>query len=386
MFDRAVARERTNRGCQMKVCVVGAGAIGGLLAVKLALAGETVSVIDRGPHLAAIRSKGLHLHWQDGTISKANVKAFDRAAEAGKQDLVVLGVKAYDLERVAEDIEDLLGAETMVMTVQNGIPWWYFQKEGGSFDGKRLETLDPNGILSEEYPPGPDHRLRRLSCRGLAAPGVIEHVEGERFPVGELDGRETERAKMISDALIKAGLKSRVITDIRAEIWLKAWGSLTFNPISALSHATMAGICRFPETRQLAVAMMTEAQAIASKLGITFRHTIEQRVEGAEKVGEHKTSMLQDLEAGKPLENEALVGAILEMGRLTDTPTPMIEAVYALVKLLDERHAGNRCAKSWCGCHHRGLGEALRHDGGPSAIGDRMGDTDLAISPARPPS
>ena len=270
------------------------------------------------------RSKGLHLHWQDGTVSKANVKAFDRAAEAGKQDLVVLGVKAYDLERVAEDIEDLLGAETIVMTVQNGIPWWYFQKEGGSFDGKRLETLDPNGILSRNIDPDRIIGCVAYPAAGLAAPGIIEHVEGERFPVGELDGRETERAKMISDALIKAGLKSRVITDIRAEIWLKAWGSLTFNPISALSHATMAGICRFPETRKLAVAMMTEAQAIASKLGITFRHTIEQRVEGAEKVGEHKTSMLQDLEAGKPLENEALVGAILEMGRLTDTPTPTI--------------------------------------------------------------
>ena len=151
----------------MKVCVVGAGAIGGLLAVKLALAGETVSVIDRGAHLAAIRSKGLHLHWQDGTIWKANVKAFDRTAEAGEQDLVVLGVKAYDLERVAEDIHHLLGAETIVMTVQNGIPWWYFQKEGGSFDGKRLESLDPDGILSKAYPPGPHHRLRRLSCRGV---------------------------------------------------------------------------------------------------------------------------------------------------------------------------------------------------------------------------
>ena len=172
----------------MKVCVVGAGAIGGLLAVKLALAGETVSVIDRGPHLAAIRSKGLHLHWQDGTISKANVKAFDRAADAGKQDLVVLGVKAYDLERVAEDIEDLLGAETVVMTVQNGIPWWYFQKEGGSFDGKRLETLDPNGILSRNIHPDRIIGCVAYPAAGLAAPGVIEHVEGERFPVGELDG------------------------------------------------------------------------------------------------------------------------------------------------------------------------------------------------------
>jgi 2-dehydropantoate 2-reductase len=178
----------------------------------------------------------------------------------------------------------------------------------------------------------------------MTAPGVIEHVEGERFPVGELDKSESERVKKISDALIKSGLKSRVLTDIRDELWLKAWGSLTFNPISALTHATMAGICRFPDTRKLAVAMMTEAQTIATKLGITFRHTIEQRVEGAEKVGEHKTSMLQDLEAGKQLENEALVGAILEMGKMTDTPTPVIESVYALVKLLDKVTQANSAA------------------------------------------
>jgi ketopantoate reductase len=328
----------------MKVCVVGAGAIGGLLAVKLAFSGETVSVIDRGAHLAAIRSKGLHLHWHDGNVWKANVKAFDKAADSGEQDLVILAVKAYDLPRVAQDIHHLLGPDTMVMTVQNGIPWWYFQKEGGSFDGRRLESLDPTGILSEAI-----HPDRILGCvaypaAAISTPGAIQHVEGERFPVGELDGSESERAKRISDALIKAGFKSRVINDIRAEMWLKAWGSLSFNPISALSHATMAGICRYPQTRQLAIAMMTEAQAIASKLGITFRHTIEQRVEGAEKVGEHKTSMLQDLEAGKPLENEALVGAILEMGRMTDTPTPVIESVYALIKLLDEVTQANRAA------------------------------------------
>jgi ketopantoate reductase len=328
----------------MKICVVGAGAIGGLLAVKFALAGETVSVIDRGAHLAAIRSKGLHLHWHDGTIWKANVKAFDKPAEAGEQDLVVLGVKAYDLHRVAQDIQHLFGPDTVVMTVQNGIPWWYFQKEGGRFDGRRLESLDPGGVLSDAI-----NADRILGCvaypaAAISAPGVIHHVEGDRFPVGDLDGTESERAKRVSDALIKAGFKSRVINDIRAEMWLKAWGSLTFNPISALTHATMAGICRYPETRRLAVAMMTEAQAIAAKLGITFRHTIEQRVEGAEKVGEHKTSMLQDLEAGKPLENEALVGAILEMGRLNDTPTPVIESVYALVKVLDDVTQSSRAA------------------------------------------
>jgi 2-dehydropantoate 2-reductase len=251
-------------------------------------------------------------------------------------------VKAYDLERVAQDIHHLLGPETIVMTVQNGIPWWYFQKEGGSFDGKRLETLDPHGILSDRIDAGRIMGCVAYPAAALVAPGIIEHVEGDRFPVGELDSRETPRAKMVSEAMIKAGLKSRVLTDIRAEMWLKAWGSLSFNPISALSHATMAGICRSPETRRLAVAMMTEAQSIAAKLGISFRHTIEQRVQGAEAVGEHKTSMLQDLEAGKPLEIEALIGAILEMGKLTNTTTPVIESVYALVKLLDEGTQANR--------------------------------------------
>jgi ketopantoate reductase len=322
-------------GCQMKVCVVGAGAIGGLLAVKLSFAGNAVYVVDRGAHLAAIKGKGLQLRWHDGAVWKSNVKAFDKAAEAGKQDLVVLAVKAYDLEAATQDIEHLFGPDTIVITVQNGMPWWYFQREGGNFDGRRLETLDPRGILSSSIDADRIMGCVAYPAAAIASPGVIEHVEGDRFPVGELDGRETKRVKMISDALSEAGLKSRVISDIRAEIWLKAWGSLTFNPISALSHATMAGICRFPETRRLAVAMMTEAQAIASKLGITFRHTIDQRIEGAEKVGEHKTSMLQDLEAGKPLEYEALVGAILEMGRLTATPTPVIESVYALIKLLD---------------------------------------------------
>jgi len=320
----------------MKVCIVGAGAIGGMLAVKLSCAGNTVSVIDRGAHLAAIKSKGLHLHWQDGTVWKAYVKACDSAADAGAQDLVVLGVKAYDLERAVRDFDGLLGPETMVMTVQNGIPWWYFQKEGGRFDGRRLDTLDPNGVLADRIDAD-----RILGCvaypaAALAAPGLIHHVEGDRFPVGELDGRETERVMLISETFVKAGLKSRVLTDIRAELWLKAWGTLSFNPISVLTHASMAGICRFPETRRLAVSMMAEAQSIAAKLGITFRHTIEERVEGAEKVGEHKTSMLQDLEAARPLETEALIGAILEIGRMTSTPAPVIEAVYALVKLLDE--------------------------------------------------
>ena len=320
----------------MKVCVIGAGAIGGMMAVKLAAAGEDVSVIDRGPHLAAIRSNGLKLRWQDGTIFSARVRAFEHAADAGEQDVIVLGVKSYDLEPASAHVGPLLRAETAVITVQNGIPWWYFQRHGGEFDGRALTTLDPNRVLGRAIAADRIIGCVAYPAASIVAPGVIEHIEGERFPLGELDGVETERAVRISDALTRAGLKSRVISDIRSEIWLKAWGSLTFNPISALSHATMEDICRFPETRRLAADMMAEAQTIAEKLGVTFRHTIEKRLEGAEKVGAHKTSMLQDVEAGRALETEALVGSILELGRLTGTETSAIASVYSLLRLLEK--------------------------------------------------
>jgi len=317
----------------MKICVLGAGAVGGIIAVRLALANEDVCVVDRGPHLAAIKKNGLKVRWQDGTIYSARIPAFEKVTEASKQDLVVLAVKSYDLEEAAQQIEHLLGAETAVMTVQNGIPWWYFQKERGSFDGTRLFSLDPNGTISNAIAVDRIIGCVAYPAAAVAAPGVVHHVNGERFPVGELDGRVTERVSRISEAFERAGLKSRIISDVRSEIWLKAWGTLSFNPISALSYASLAEICHFPESRQLAANMMAEAQAIAEKLSISFRHTIEKRLEGAEKVGEHKTSMLQDLEAGRPLETEALVGAILEMGKLTNTAAPTIAAIYAVLRL-----------------------------------------------------
>jgi 2-dehydropantoate 2-reductase len=223
------------------------------------------------------------------------------------------------------------------MTVQNGIPWWYFQKHGGPLDGTRLISLDPDEVLASTIDVDRIVACVVYPAATVVAPGVIRHVEGNRYPVGELDGRLSNRAREIEALLVNAGLKSRILTDIRAEIWLKAIGTLAFNPISSLTHATMAEICRFPDTRQLATTMMTEAQTIAEKLGITLRLTIERRIEGAEAVGAHKTSMLQDVEAGRPLEIEALIGAVLEMGRLTQTPTPAIDTVYALVKLLDKR-------------------------------------------------
>ena len=320
----------------MRICVVGAGAIGGLMAVKLAAAGNAVTVIDQGAHLAAIRQNGLKLIWEDGEEFSEAVTAVGGATEAGPQDLVILAVKAHFLEQVARDVDALLDQDTMIVTVQNGMPWWYFHNFGGALDGRRLETLDPSGILGRHIP-----AERIVGCvvypaGAVAAPGVIEHVEGDRFPVGELDGTTSDRVQRLHDLLVAAGFRSRILDDIRSEIWLKAWGNLSFNPISALTHATLEDICRFSQTRSLAAAMMAEAQAIGEKLGVTFRHTIEKRIAGAESVGAHKTSMLQDVEAGRSLETEALIGSILEMGRLTGTPAPAIEAVYACVMLLNK--------------------------------------------------
>lgn len=320
---------------QKKICVVGAGAIGGLLAAKFALAGEDVTVIDQGAHLAAIQKNGLKLEWHDGKVQTAKMKAVNKPAEAGKQDIVVLAVKAHFLDQVVRGIDSLLGPDTIVLTVQNGLPWWYFQRLGGEYDNHRLESLDPSGVLTKNIDP-----RRIVGCvvypaAAATAPGVIHHVEGDRFPIGELDGKVTERVKELHDVFIKAGLKSLVLPDIRSEIWLKAWGNLSFNPISALTHATLVDICQFAETRALAATMMKEAQDIAQKLGVTFRVSIDKRIAGAEAVGAHKTSMLQDVEAGRSLETEALIGSILEMAKLTNTAAPAIEAVYALVKLLN---------------------------------------------------
>jgi 2-dehydropantoate 2-reductase len=321
---------------QKKICIVGAGAIGGLLAAKFALAGEDVTVIDQGAHLAAIQKNGLKLEWHDGKVQTAKMKAVNKPSDAGKQDIVVLAVKAHFLDQVVRDIDSMLGPDTVVLTVQNGLPWWYFQKLGGQYDNHKLESLDPSGVLTKNIDPN-----RIIGCvvypaAAATAPGVIHHVEGDRFPIGELDGKDTPRVRELHDVFIKAGLKSMVLPDIRSEIWLKAWGNLSFNPISALTHATLVDICQFAETRELAATMMKEAQDIAQKLGVTFRVSIDKRIAGAEAVGAHKTSMLQDVEAGRSLETEALIGSILEMARLTNTAAPAIESVYALVKLLNK--------------------------------------------------
>jgi 2-dehydropantoate 2-reductase len=319
----------------MKIAIIGAGAVGGLVGTKLALAGEQVTFIARGANLDAIRRNGMKLIIGDGTEQVAkNVVATSDYGAAGAQDLVILAMKAHQLEAVAADVPRLFGPDTAVITMQNGIPYWYFQKHRGEFEGTPVHSVDPNETICRSIP-----AERVIGCvvypaSELVAPGVVRHIEGNRFPLGELDGSITERVTRASQCLIGAGFKAPVLEDIRAEIWLKLWGNLTFNPISALSRATLVDICRDPATRELAAAMMTEAQAIAEKLGIRFRVSLEQRIAGAEKVGAHKTSMLQDVEAGRPPEIDALVGSVVELGRLTGTPTPHIDAVYALVKLL----------------------------------------------------
>ncbi len=319
----------------MKVCVVGAGAIGGLLGVKLATTEEDVTLIARGAHLAAIKKHGLKLIMADGTEHVAgDVHATSNMRECGQQDLVILGLKAHQLPPAVDDITALIGEDTVVLTTQNGLPWWYFQRHGGPHDGHIIKALDPHGYLSAKIDPRHIIGCIAYPAAELVAPGVVHHVEGYRFPIGELNGRETFRVKAISEMLINAGFKSPILPDIRSEIWLKAWGNLTFNPISALTHATLVDICQFSLSRRLAEQMMLEAQHIAGKLGITFRVPLEKRIKGAERVGKHKTSMLQDVEAGKAIEIDALVGAVVELGELTETPTPSISAVYAACKLL----------------------------------------------------
>ena len=335
----------------MKVAIIGAGAIGGYVGAKLALAGEDVTFIARGANLVAIKARGIKLIDNDGTEHVVpDVKVTDNYAEAGVHELVILALKAHQVDAVADDVAKLMGPDTVVVTMQNGIPFWYFHKHGGQLEGYTVKSVDPTGQLASKIDPG-----RILGCvvypaAELIAPGVIKHVEGERFPIGELDGTTSVRAKAISEVFQHAGLKAPVLDNIRAEIWLKLWGNVCFNPISALSHSTLVDICQFPLARELAANMMLEAQAVAAKLDISFRVSLERRIEGAEKVGKHKTSMLQDVEAGRGLETDALVGSVVELGRLTGTPTPHIDSAYALVKLLErtmtEEHGGVRLQKT----------------------------------------
>jgi len=319
----------------MKIAVVGAGAIGGYLGAKLSIAGEDVTFIARNQNLAAIQANGFKLLLEEGAEQLApQARAVQHMAEAGPQDVVLITVKAHQVADLLPDLTQLIGPDTMVVTMINGIPWWYFHQLPGPFQGRGLTSVDPGGriagcidgrhlIGSVVYP-----------AAELVAPGVVRVIEGNRFTLGEPDGSRSERIERLSQAMMRAGFKAPVSKDIRSEIWLKLWGNLSFNPISALTHATLEDICSYEPSRELAANMMREAQAVAEKLGVVFKISLDKRIAGAQAVGAHKTSMLQDVEHGRALELDALVGSVVELGRLTGTPTPTIDAIYAATQLL----------------------------------------------------
>ena len=312
-----------------------------MLGVKLALSGNEVTLILRGANLAAVQQNGLKLIEEDGKEMLAQpIRATSAIAEAGVQDVVILALKAHQVAAVAADLPALMHADTRVITMQNGIPWWYFHKLPGElgqrYQGTPVRSVDPDGIIARYIPVDRVIGSVVYPASEVISPGVIKVIEGNRFTLGEIDGSDTPSIRAISDAFKAAGFKAPVISDIRSEIWLKLWGNLSFNPISALTHATLEDICVFPATRELAANMMREAQAIGEKLGVQFKVSLEKRINGAQAVGQHKTSMLQDVELGRPIELEALVGSVIELGRITETPTPNIDAVYALTSLLSK--------------------------------------------------
>lgn len=317
----------------MRICIFGAGAIGGLVGARLAEAGEAeVSLIARGPHLAAMQEKGLVVRDEAGSRT-VKVRASDDPAAFGPQDYVFIALKAHSVPAILDSMKPLIGPETAVVTAQNGLPWWYFYKEAGPYQDRRIEAVDPGGRIWETI--GPE---RAIGCvvhpaADVEAPGVVRHTEGDRLPLGEPSGEKTERVLALSKALVAAGFRAPVRPQIRSEIWVKLWGNLSFNPISALTGATLAAICGDEGTRSVARAMMLEAQAIAEQLGIRFPIDVDRRIAGAAEVGEHKTSMLQDLELGRPMEVEALLGAVRELGELIGSPTPTIDTVLGLVRL-----------------------------------------------------
>ncbi len=316
----------------MKICIFGAGAIGGYMGARLAHAGFDVSLVARGPHLKAMAAKGLELRaGGESIITRPRVSA--DAAELGPQDYVVITTKAHSVPSAVPSIKPLLGPKTAIVMGVNGVPWWYFHKLEGPYAERRVSSIDPGDVQWREF--GPE---RVIGCvvypaAEVVEPGVIELVEGDRFTLGEPDGSKSDRIVAFAEALQKAGFKAPIRPRIRDEIWIKLWGNLSFNPISALTHATLEQIVGDDGVRAVVRAMMVEAQEIAEKLGVRFPIGVDKRIEGAGAVGAHKTSMLQDLERGRPMEYEALVGAVEELGRVTEVPTPTISTILALIRL-----------------------------------------------------
>jgi 2-dehydropantoate 2-reductase len=329
----------------MKICVYGAGAIGAYLGSQLALAGAQVSLVARGAHLAAMQAHGVRVRIGDDERT-VKIRCTAEPAELGVQDYVIIALKAHSVPGAVAALQPLLGAHTAVVTAVNGIPYWYFHGHGGRFAGATLDSVDPGGV--QWHGLGPQ---RAIGCvvypaAELVEPGVVRHVYGNRFPIGEPSGERTERVEALHTLMEAAGLAAPIRERIRDEIWLKLWGNLCFNPISALTHATLDLITSDPGTRALSRAMMLEAQAIAHRLGVQFRVDVEKRIDGAGAVGAHKTSMLQDLESGRPMEIDPLLTVVQEMGRLVEQATPMIDAVLALIKQRERvaQGEGARCA------------------------------------------
>jgi len=316
----------------MKICIFGAGAIGGYMGAKLAEAGADVSLVARGPHLAAMKANGLTLIEENGT-KNLPVTVSDNPADLGPQDYVIVTLKAHSVPPVVDKMRPLIGPNTTIVSGVNGVPWWYFHKIGTDLEGTRLASVDPGDAQWNGF--GPDNVLGCVvyPAAEVIEPGVIKHIEGNRFSLGEPSGEKSERAMALSKALSAAGLKAPVRPKIRDEIWVKLWGNLSFNPISALTHATLDVLCTDPGTREVARNMMLEAQAIAETLGVKFPIDVDRRIQGGADVGAHRTSMLQDLDANRPMEIDALVGSVQELGRVTGTPTPTIDTVLALVQL-----------------------------------------------------
>jgi len=320
----------------MRIVIAGAGAIGGYIGARLAKAGADVVLHARGPHLRAMQDRGLRVISPDGDFEVKPTVAADFAA-IGRADVVFLGVKAHSLTTLAPTLPPLLGPSTVVVSTQNGIPWWYFQGIGGELEGLRLERVDPGGVIADTIEPRRVVGSLAYFATDIVEPGVIRHTEGNRISFGEPDGSKSERARAIAEALIAAGFRCPVTPRFRHEIWVKLLGNVAFNPVSALTGATLEELARHPEVSRLVRELMAETEAVAGKLGIELPISIDQRMAGAEKVGAHKTSMLQDLEAGRPMELEAVVGAVVELGDRLGVPMPSTRAVYACAKLLNEK-------------------------------------------------
>ena len=315
----------------MKIAVFGAGAIGGYLAVKLHQAGAEVSVIARGPHLAAIREKGLTLK-SEGQAATVRLPASDKAEDVGRQDYVIVTLKANGLPGAAPEIAKLMDPQTALVTGINGLPYWYFYGLDGPWRDHRVESVDPGGRLWELLPPRQVIGCIVYPAAEVVEPGIVEHTYGNRFSLGEPDGSKSQRVEALSQIFMKAGLKAPVRTNIRDEIWVKLWGNLAFNPLSALTGSTLDRLAFRPDLRAVARAMMEEAAEVATALGARFAVSIDKRIDGAGEVGAHKTSMLQDLERGRPMEIDALLGAVVELARLVGKPTPLCDSILALLR------------------------------------------------------